>query len=148
MSIGLTSTLTSPMDEHESLPAITTFITFTATALLFFTNLHLEVIRGIAASYSALPVLGQFDARFNLVQVGDCLTRSFFVALRIGSPFVVYALITNFAIGIANKLVPQIPIYFITAPAVLAGGLVLLYLTCSPFLQIFNEAFLTWLAAG
>jgi flagellar biosynthesis protein FliR len=60
--------------------------------------------------------------------------------------FIVYALITNFAIGLASKLVPQIPIYFVTVPAVIAGGLALWYLTCSPFLQIFYEAFLRWVA--
>ena len=148
MSIGLHSALAGPMEEHEQLPAITTFITFVATVLVFVTNLHWEVIRGISASYSALPVLGLFVTRFGLVQISDCLTKSFLISLRIGSPFIVYGLITNFAIGLASKLVPQIPIYFITVPAVIAGGLVLWYLTCSPFLQIFNEAFLTWVAGG
>jgi len=145
MSIGLTSALAGSMEEHEQLPAITNFITFVATVLLFVTNLHWEVIRGIAASYPALPVLGLFDARFDLVQVSDCLTKSFLISLRIASPFIVYALVTNFAIGLASKLVPQIPI---TVPGVIAGGLVLWYLTCSPFLQIFNESFLTWIAGG
>ncbi len=148
MSTGLTSALAGPMEEHEQLPAITNFITFAATTLVFVTNLHWEVIRGIAASYSALPVLGLFEARFDLVQISDCLAKSFLISLRIGSPFIVYALITNFAIGLASKLVPQIPIYFITVPAVIAGGLALWYLTSSPFLQIFNEAFSAWIAGG
>jgi flagellar biosynthesis protein FliR len=148
MSIGLTSAIAGPMEEHESLPAITTFIIFVAAALVFITNLHWEVIRGIAASYSALPVVRPFDARFGLIQVSDCLTKSFLIALRIGSPFMIYALITNFAIGLACRMVPQIPVYFITVPAVLAGGLALWYLIYLPFFQIFNEAFLAWIAGG
>ncbi|MCI0598029.1 MAG: flagellar type III secretion system protein FliR [Beijerinckiaceae bacterium] len=148
MSIGLTSALAGPMEENEPLPVITTFIILSATALVFFTDLHWEVLRGIIESYSVLPVSGLFDARFNLVQVTDCLTKSFFIALRISSPFIVYALITNLTIGLASKLVPQIPIYFITIPAVIAGGLALFYLTCKPFMLIFNEAFAKWLVAG
>lgn len=148
MSIGLTSALAGPMDENEPLPVITTFILLAATALVFYTDLHWEIPRGITASYSVLPVSGLFDARFDLVQVTDCLTKSFFVALRISSPFIVYALITNFAIGLASKLVPQIPVNFITVPAVIAGGLTLFYLTCKPFMQIFNEAFANWLVDG
>jgi flagellar biosynthesis protein FliR len=148
MSIGLTSALTAPMEGHEPLPAIANFIAFVATALVFVTNLHWEIVRGIAASYSVLPVLGLFDARFGLVQVSQCLTKSFLVALRIGSPFIVYALITNFALGFASRLVPQIPVYFITVPAVLAGGLALWYLIYLPFFQIFNQAFLAWVAGG
>ena len=148
MSVGLTSTLAGPMEEHEPLPAITSFIMLVATALVFLSDLHWEVLRGIIASYSALPVSGLFDPRFNLVQVSECLAKSFVVSLLIASPFILYCLITNFAIGLASRLVPQIPIYFITVPAVLLGGLALLYLISTPFMQIFNEAFLLWLTYG
>jgi flagellar biosynthesis protein FliR len=148
MSIGLTSVLAGPIEENEPLPAIATLITLTATALIFFTDLHWEVLRGLVASYSALPVSGLFDARFDLVQVSDCLTKSFLVSLRISSPFIVYALIINFAIGLAGKLAPQIPLYFITVPAIIAGGLLLFCTICEPFMQIFNAAFSTWLAEG
>jgi len=148
MAIGLTSALASPIEEGEPLPAITTMITLTAMALIFFTDLHWEILRGLGASYSVLPVSGLFDPRFDLVQISDCLTKSFLISLRISSPFIVYALIINFAIGLAGKLVPQIPFYFITVPAVVVGGLLLFYATCEPFMQIFNAAFSVWLAEG
>ncbi len=148
MSIGLTSALAGPIEENEPLPAISTMITLTAMALIFFTDLHWEVLRGLGASYSALPVSGLFDARFDLLQVSDCMTKSFLVSLRISSPFIVYALIINFLIGLAGKLAPQIPLYFITVPAVVAGGLLLFYASCEPFLQISNAAFSAWLSEG
>jgi flagellar biosynthesis protein FliR len=145
MSIGLSSALAGPIDESEPLPAITSLITLTATALIFFSGLHWEVLRGFVASYSASPVSGVFDARFDLVQVTDCLTKSFLVSLRISSPFITYALITNFVIGLAGKLAPQIPLYFITVPAMIVGGLFLFYTICTPFMQMFNAAFSKWL---
>jgi flagellar biosynthesis protein FliR len=148
LTIGLTSVLAGPIEENEPLPAIATLITLTATALIFFTDLHWEVLRGLVASYSALPVSGLFDARFDLVQVSDCLTKSFLVSLRISSPFIVYALIINLAIGLAGKLAPQIPHYFITVPAIIAGGLLLFCAICEPFMQIFNAAFSTWIPEG
>jgi flagellar biosynthetic protein FliR len=148
MSIGLSSALAGPVDDSEPLPAITSLITLTATALIFFTNLHWEVLRGIAASYSALPVSGIFDAQFDLVQVTDCLTKSFLVSLRISSPFITYALISNFVIGLAGKLAPQIPLYFITVPAMIVGGLFLFYTICTPFMQMLNAAFSKWLVYG
>lgn len=148
MSIGLTSVLVGPMEENEPLPAIAMLVMLAATILVFVTNLHWEVLRGIVASYSVLPVSGLFDTRFDLVQVAGCLTKSFFVCLQISSPFIVYALITNMAIGLASKLVPQIPIYFITVPAVIAGGLALVYATFRPFMQIFVGALSNWLAGG
>lgn len=148
MSIGLASPLAVPIEESEPLPAITSLIMLAATALLFLTNLHWEVLRGLCDSYTALPISGHFNARFNLAQVGDCLTKTFLVSLRISSPFIVYALIVNLAIGLTAKLIPQIPLYFITVPAVIAGGLLLFYATCKPFLVLFNGAFSAWLVTG
>jgi flagellar biosynthetic protein FliR len=65
MAIGLSSALAGPIGESEPLPAITSLITLAATALMFFTDLHWEVLRGLAASYAALPVSGIFER-------GDC----------------------------------------------------------------------------
>ena len=148
LSIGLTSVFAVPLDENDPLPAITTLITLTATLLIFTTNLHLEVLRGLYASYSVFPVSGLFDTQLDLVRVSDCLTKSFLISLRISSPFIVYTFLINFALGLAAKLIPQIPLYFITAPAVIAGGLLLLHTICEPLMEIFNAAFSAWLAEG
>lgn len=148
MAIGLASPIAAPVDENEPLPAVTSLITIAATMLFFLTNLHWEVIRGVAASYAALPVAQLFNAQFGLVQVSDCLSKSFSLALQISSPFIVYSLIVNLAIGLAAKLTPQIPIYFITVPAVAIGGVFLLYIICKQLLQLFIAGFSAWLATG
>ena len=44
------------------------------------------------------------------------------LALRIASPFIIYSVIVNLAIGLTNKLTPTIPVYFISLPFVLFGG--------------------------
>jgi flagellar biosynthetic protein FliR len=51
-------------------------------------------------------------------------------------------------VGIANKLVPQIPVFFISMPFVLAGGLLLLYFTIGEALRLFMAAFVAWLTTG
>ncbi len=148
MAIGLTSPLGGSAEGNEFLPPVATLAAIAAAALVFITDLHWEVLRGLAASYSAIPVQGIFDPRFDLVQAADWLAKSFLLSMQISSPFIVYTLIINFAIALATKLVPQIPFYFITLPAVLAGGLLLLYATCLPFFENFNEAFSQWLLRG
>ena len=45
------------------------------------------------------------------------------------------------AIGFINKLVPQIPVYFISQPFTIAGGLVLLYLGAGTLLSLFADGF-------
>ncbi len=148
MAIGLASPLKGPMDESEPSPAVASLVALAATTLFFLTDLHWEVLRGLVASYAALPVSAYFNPQFSLIQVSECLSKSFLIALRISSPFVIYSLIVNLAIALAAKLTPQIPVYFISMPAVVAGGLFLLYVACKQFLEQFLAAFSTWLATG
>jgi flagellar biosynthetic protein FliR len=148
LAIGLSSPLGGPTDDHEPQPSITSLVTLAATVLFFVAELHWEVLRGLAASYAALPAVGRFDAQFGLVEITDCLAAAFTLSLRISSPFIAYALIVNLAVGLASRLIPQIPIYFVTVPAVLFGGLALLYATCTPFLELFITGFSAWLSTG
>jgi flagellar biosynthetic protein FliR len=148
MGVGLTSALGAPIDEMEDLPAISTLITISATALLFVMDLHWEVLRGLVASYQALPVVSGFGTQFGLVQIADCLSKAFFLALRVSSPFMVFAVIINLSIGLTNKLTPQIPVYFISTPFVVAGGLFLLYFSSKQFLELFMAGFEVWLRSG
>ena len=148
MAIGLSANLGAPVDESEGLPAIVTVMTLGATMLLFVTNLHFEVFRGLAASYAVMPIHAGFDPRLSLVQLVDGTTKTFLITLRIASPFLIFSIIINVAIGIVNKLVPQIPVTFMSTPFLLFGGGILFYFTISPALDMFTDAFGSWLRTG
>jgi flagellar biosynthetic protein FliR len=148
MFIGIGNLPGHPIEDAEPSPAVTSLITVTATALFFIADLHLEVFRGLLASYTALPVSASVDVQFTLIQLTDAVSKAFYLALQISSPFVVYALVINLMFGLANKLVPQIPIYFISLPFVVAGGLFLLYVTIGEFLRLFMLGFANWLTTG
>ncbi len=148
MAIGLSANLGAPIDEGEALPGVVTLITLGATLLIFITDLHWEVFRGLAASYAVLPVHDTFDARISLVQLVDATTRTFLLTLRIASPFLIFSIIANASIGIINKLVPQIPVTFVATPFLLFGGGLLFYFTISPALDMFMAAFGSWLKTG
>jgi len=95
-----------------------------------------------------LPVNEPMAADLGLARLADAFSSTFILALQISSPFIVYALIINLMVGIANKMVPQIPVYFISTPFVLAGGLVLLYFTIGEALRLFIAGFIAWLTNG
>lgn len=146
--IGLANGLGAPISESEPMPTVASLLTFVATVLLFVTNLHWEVLRGLVASYRALPISDGFSPQFGLTQISDSLVKSFLLALRIASPFIVFSLIVNLGIGVAGKLTPQIQVYFIAAPFVVFAGLVLLYFTFRPILELFMAGFSSWLTGG
>lgn len=136
------------IEDSEPLPALATFITLTATVLLFVTDQHWEVLRALLASYSVIPINEPVAPALGLARLADAFSSTFILALQISSPFIVYALIINLMVGIANKLVPQIPVFFISIPFVLAGGLLLLYFTIGEALRLFMAEFTAWLTTG
>ena len=144
--IGLSNMPDTAIEENEPVASITSLITLTAVVLLFITNLHWEVIRAILQTYAAVPVAEQPAANLGVVKIVDALTDSFFLALRIAAPFIIYSLTINLMFGILGKLTPQIPVYFISVPFVLAGGGIILYFAFDEFEQIFMNGFAEWLA--
>jgi flagellar biosynthetic protein FliR len=148
MVIGFGSIPGTPIDETEPLPAVSSMIMMVATALVFMTDLHWEVFRGLIASYARLPPGMAFGVQVALVQLTDQITNAFLLSLRISSPFVVYSIIVNLAVGLTNKLTPQIPVFFLATPFVLLGGLLLLYLLFNEFMLLFMAGFVAWLTQG
>ena len=143
-AIGLS--LPGTVDDGEHVPALVPLITLTATVLFFMTGQHWELFRGLVGSYRIwLPAVG-ITGENSVAQLVEHLSQAFTLALRVASPFVIYAVLVNLAVGLANKLTPSIPVYFISLPFVLFGGLLLLYLTSAEIVLQFNIAFSTWLA--
>lgn len=148
MSTGLSSNIGAPVNEEEPLPAIATLLTLAATALLFVTDQHYEIFRALAASYAALPPSDGFSSRFALSQLAETAGRAFVLALRIGSPFLIFSVILNLAVGLTNRLVPTVQIFFLATPFLVLGGLFLLYVTVRPMLELFLTAFGHFLVSG
>ncbi|MEX0404166.1 flagellar biosynthetic protein FliR [Aquibium sp. LZ166] len=141
MMMGFGGMVTPAIEEAEPQAPIANLITFSALMLLFVLNFHHEIIKGLVASYRIAPPNLLFSPRSALTDVTDTLSESFMVMLQLGSPFVAYGILVNLAIGFVNKMTPQIPIYFISLPFVLAGGLLLVYLGIGPMLHLFAEGF-------
>lgn len=136
------------IDEGEPLPSLSTLLTMTATVMLFVTDQHWELLRGLVASYDALPPSEGFLPRFALAALASQLTESFLLALRVASPFIVFSIIVNLAAGLVNKLTPTIPIFFIAVPFFLAGGMLLLLFTVKELLAVFSGSVGAWLVTG
>ena len=142
MSIGYGGQMGPGIEESEPQAALAGILSFSALLLLFVLDFHHEIVKALVGSYRLVPVNALFDPRTALVDVTDTLSESFFVVLRLGSPFIAYALLVNIAVGFVNKLTPQIPVYFISLPFVIAGGLILIYFGAPVLLSLFADGFL------
>ncbi len=140
-SIGLGALGGVVIDETEPQAALSALISLFAVMILFTLEFHHEMIRALVGSYYVFPVGSAMSFQSVLVVLVDKLAEAFLVVLRLGSPFIAYAVIVNLAVGLLNKLTPQIPIYFVSLPAVIAGGLALFYFAIPVILSLYGGTF-------
>ncbi|MEH0069568.1 flagellar biosynthetic protein FliR [Pannonibacter sp. Pt2-lr] len=57
----------------------------------------------------------------------ETVSGVFSIAMRMSAPFIVVGLVFYFGLGLLNKLMPQMQIFFISAPVGIAIGILLLY---------------------
>jgi flagellar biosynthesis protein FliR len=136
------------LEPNQATPPLATLVSMSATALIFMTDAHWEVLRGLIASYHAIPLGADFNPGYSLRHLAGILGETFRVTLRICSPFFIYAIVVNLAISLINRLTPQIAIFYVATPFVVGGGLVLLYFSIRPMLDEFIAAFGAWLVTG
>jgi flagellar biosynthetic protein FliR len=106
-----------------------------AVTLVFILDLHHLSVRALVASYRMFPPgdwmpVGDFTAAALKMVV-----ESFDVGVRMAAPFIVFGLVFNFGVGLLAKMMPQFQIFFVSMPAgILLGLLLLMALTGSMML--------------
>ena len=130
----------SSLESNDALPPMVNIISMTAIVMIFISGLHWQLISGLVSSFSVIPPGLTFDVQGSLIQFVDTLTEAFLVALRVSSPFVLYAVLANLSLGLLNKFTPQIPVYFVSMPFILMGGLLLTMFVVSEMVGIFIDA--------
>ena len=145
LAIGASSSFAPRVDESESIPEFASLVMFATTALFFVSNAHWEIVRAIYESYAIMPLKSAIAPELALGKIAETLSFGFSVAFRLAAPFLVFGFVSNFAFALVNKIAPQIAIYFVAAPFVLIGGLVLLSITWNDIATQFIASFTDWL---
>lgn len=151
-SAGLTNALISDPVTQQQSQLISGFLNTTAVALMLITNTHHLMLRAVVDSYALIvpgaPLpMGDFSS-----QLITTLGRSFVVGLKLASPLIIFSLIFNTGLGLLNRLVPQMQVFFVGMPIQILGGLsvlsaciaAILYL----FLHYFGDAVDAYMAPG
>jgi flagellar biosynthetic protein FliR len=142
MMMGFNAPPTPDVLEETAENQLTNLLSFCALMVLFLLDFHHVVMRALVDSYSVMPLGAGFNPQSALITLTDTLSQTFMIMLRLASPFILYGLVFNVTIGLINKLAPQIPIYFISLPFLIIGGMILLYFGVSSLLEIFTAGFL------
>ena len=120
---------------------VASFLSMLAATMVFTADLHHLLFAAMRDSYlmfrpgQMLPV-GDF-AQMMVGIVGG----AFKVGLQLAAPFVVFGLIFNLGQGVLSRLMPQVQIFFVSMPANIYLGFVLLMLLLTPIMMWYLDHF-------
>lgn len=136
---GYGSAFSHAIEGNDPSTPYSAFITLPAVVLFFIADLHIAIIRMLQSSYSALKVGSEFATPPDLSLIVSTFGSAFKLTLQLSAAVVVYSIMVNLAFGFLNKMIPQIPSYFVSTPFVVLGGLFILLQIDSGILGIFTS---------
>lgn len=127
-------------------PAMGHVLMVAGLALAVMLGLHVRLTEVLIQSYDVfrpgvLPGPDLFTA-WGRAHVG----RAFALAFTLAAPFVVASLVYNLALGVINRAMPQLMVAFVGAPAITAGGLVLLFLAAPLLIGLWGDGLTAFLS--
>ncbi|MEJ6403210.1 flagellar biosynthetic protein FliR [Yoonia sp. 2307UL14-13] len=128
-------------------PAIAHVLVVAGTALAALSGLHVQAAAYMINSYQLVP-FGVALTGADLADLGTReVARTFALGFTLAAPFLIASLIYNVVLGVINRAMPQLMVSFVGAPAITAGGLLLLLLTAPAMLALWMHAFSTFMMA-
>jgi flagellar biosynthetic protein FliR len=127
-------------------PAMGHVLVTAGLALAALMGLHVQFSLYLIQTYTLAPIGLLLDASI-VSQVGLAqVSRVFALGFTLAAPFLLGSLVYNVTLGVINKAMPQLMVSFVGAPAITAGGLLLLFVSAPLMLGAWLEAFQSFVA--
>jgi flagellar biosynthetic protein FliR len=136
---GYGSVFSHAVDNNDPASPYSSLMTMPAVTLFFVSDQHINIILMLRRSYETLKVGTAIAAPPNLQLIVTNLDTTFKLTIQLAAALAVYSITVNLAFGFLNKMVPQIPIYFVSTPFVVLGGLLILLQIDKSVLEIFTS---------
>src|SRR3972149_6593015 len=122
-------------------PIIGQFHTILATLIFLSIHAHHLFIAAIAESFALVPPM-RLALTQQMMEGIVTLSRDMFIlAIRIAAPVIVALFITNIALAIVSKTMPQMNVMVVGFPITLSGGLLIMILSIPLFTNLVQRAF-------
>jgi flagellar biosynthetic protein FliR len=138
---GLSTAMLFDPNQSSQGSVIGGFLTITALALIFATNMHHLIIMGLVDSYKIIDLSQGFPVE-DFVKHGTYLVgQCFVVSFKISAPLIISGLIVYLVAGIISKLMPSFQIFFIMMPVQIAVGFIFFALSLSAIMMAYSNFF-------
>lgn len=140
---GLSNALAPQDGVTEGGTAVGVLIRLGVLALILATNTHHVMLDGVVRSYQLIPLGQPFPQDFaqQLARLG---AHGFWLALMIAAPFMVYSVLGNLALGLANRIMPAMQVFFVAGPALVIIGFLVLAITAPYLVTAILDAIADW----
>ncbi len=117
------------------------FLGAVALIVIFAGDFHHLMIRAIADSYTLFPPGETWPVGdFSRVMV-QLVASSFSLGVRMAAPFIVFGVVFFLGLGLLARLMPQMQVFFVSQPAQILLGLMLLAATLVASMLVFINSF-------
>lgn len=117
------------------------FLSILGITLVFVTDTHYLVIAALHDSFEMFPPGVALPVGDVAKMATETVAHIFSIAVRMSAPFLVVGLVFYFGLGLLNKLMPQMQIFFIAMPVNITIGLLLLLALVVSILSFYLDHF-------
>lgn len=111
--------------------------------MILVTNTHHVMIEALVSSYQTFP-LGEIIPGDMLDQAAKVVSYSMYVGLSLSAPFYVLGILNNVAMGLANRMMPNLPVFFVAASLLITLGLVIFIAALPSILTSWTALYADW----
>lgn len=120
------------------IPILAQFLNLFALMVFFTINAHYYFIKALVDAFALIPPLAvQFNGQL-LELMMKTAADAFVIAIQVGAPVMVALLLTNVALGLTARTVPQMQIFVVAMPLQIALGLLFMGFSL-PYVSAFMD---------
>lgn len=125
-----TSTNTTTLSAMLSIIALAAFVAL---------DLHLYIIKAFVESYTIIGFNKAMPMEEVAMAMVITVTKITILGIKLASPVVVSNFLVNCSLGVLNRLVPQIHVFFISMPLTMLVGIFIIVISIASMLILFTE---------
>lgn len=128
----------------EGATVLSSFLLLGGVMVVFAADLHHLIIQSFVMSYDVFP-LGEIFAGDMANQTAKALSASTYIGFVMAAPFLVMGVIFNVGLGLANRMMPTLPVFFVATSVLIALGILIMSMVVPNIINLFIENFAQFL---
>lgn len=138
-NMGLQSASMFDPTTQSNSTAVSRLISIIALLAFISLDFHLYIIQAFIESYNLIEFNSNLDKGAVMLAIISSVTKLTVLGVKMASPVVATNLIINLSLGVLNRLIPQIHVFFISMPLTMLIGVFILVLSITSMLVLFTE---------